>query len=104
MLSNTDEDRTGEFADTISGFLNDMLKCCIIDETTTRCLWPDNAKPSRIYVLPKMHKPGNPGRLIVSFCGAPTERISWFVECHLHPPVEKLSSYVKDTVDFLIKP
>ena len=52
-------------------------------------------KPGRFYVLPKVHKQGNPGRLIVSSNSNPTERISHFVGHHLQP------SYVKDANGFL---
>ena len=98
-----DDNQTGQFADKISGFLNDMLKHHIVEETTMRSLWLENAKPSQFYVLPKIHKSGNPGRPIVSSCGVPIEGILWFVEYHLHPLVGELPSYIKDTTDFLLK-
>ncbi len=40
---------------------------------------------------------------IVSSCGAPTERISEYVDYHLQPLVAKVPSYLKDTTDFLQK-
>ena len=39
-----------------------------------------NVKPGRFYILPKIHKTGNPGRPIVSSNSHPTERISQFVD------------------------
>jgi len=45
----------------------------------------------------------NPGRPIVSSCGAPTECISEFVDYHLQPLVMQIPSYLKDTKDFLWK-
>ena len=60
-------------------------------------------KPARFYLLPKIHKLGNPGRLIISSCDAPTERISKFVDHHLRPLVRTIPSYIKDTTDFLMK-
>ena len=62
-----------------------------------------DVKPGRFYILPKVHKPGNPGRPIVSSNSHPTERLSHFVDYHLQPLVHKLPSFVKDTNDFLNK-
>ena len=45
----------------------------------------------------------NPDRPIVSSCGAPTEKISKFVDHHLYPHVETFPSHLKDTTDFLLK-
>ena len=42
-----------------------------IDEETMTAILPKNARISYFYILPKIHKPGNPGRLIVSSCEAP---------------------------------
>ena len=56
-----------------------------------------------LYLLRKVHKPGNPGRPIVSSCEAPTEKISQFLDYHLRPYEETLPSYLKDTTDFLLK-
>ena len=60
-------------------------------------------RTARFYLLPKIHKPGNPGRPIVSSCGAPTEKISQFVDYHLRPLVENLPSFIKDTISFITK-
>ena len=42
-------------------------------------------------------------KYIVSCDSHPTERLSAFVDYHLQPLVHKLSSFVKDTNDFLNK-
>ena len=47
-----------------------------------------------------MRKHGNPGRLIVSSNGHPTERISQFVDYPLKSLVHKTASYIKDTTHF----
>ena len=47
----------------------------------------------RIYFLPKIHKPNNPGRLIVSACSCPTEPIS----------TELISSYLDKTMAPIVK-
>ncbi len=64
---------------------------------------PKNPRTARFYHLPKIHKAGHPGRPIVSSCGAPTERISEFVDHHLKPLVQQTPSYIRDTTDFLQK-
>jgi hypothetical protein len=42
-----------------------------------------------MYFLPKIHKPDNPGRPIVSACGCPTELISSFLDCVMAPLVKE---------------
>ena len=74
-----------------------------IDDKTREYLIQTDVKPGRFYILPKVHKPGNPGRPIVSSNSHPTERISHFVDYYLQPLVHKLPSFVKDTNDFLNK-
>ena len=56
-----------------------------------------------MYLLPKVHKPGNPGRPVVSSIGCHTENISKFVDYHLQPINQALPSYIKDSTDFLNK-
>ena len=60
----------------IKQLLHSMVSHQSIDKETMAVLSPDN-------MLPKIHKPGNPGRPIVSawspLCRAPTEGISRFV-------------------------
>ncbi len=46
-----------------------------INKDTYKYLTPSNPRTARFYHLPKIHKAGNPGRPIVSSCGAPMERI-----------------------------
>ena len=55
------------------------------------------ARTSCFYMLPKIHKLGNPGRPIVSACSCPTENISSFLHEIFMPIVENLRTYVKDT-------
>ncbi|XP_078354461.1 uncharacterized protein LOC144639077 [Oculina patagonica] len=44
-----------------------------------------------------MHKPGNPGRPIVSACNCPTELLATYLDQITSPLVRSLPSYVKDT-------
>ena len=53
-------------------------------------------RTSCIYFLPKIHKPNNPGRPIVSACSCPTELISSYLDKIMAPIVQTLPSYIKD--------
>ena len=53
-------------------------------------------RTSCIYFLPKIHKPNNPGRPIVSACSCPTELISSYLDKIMAPIVKSLPSYIKD--------
>ena len=54
-----------------------------IDDKTMEYFTPEDPKPGRYYLLPKIHKENNPGRRIVSANGQPTEKISEFNDFHL---------------------
>ena len=53
----------------------------------------DQPKAGRFYLLPKLHKAGNPVRPIVSE----------FVDLPLQPRENRLPSYLKDTTDYFRK-
>ena len=48
----------------------------------------ENPRTSRFYLLPKIHKPGNPGRPIVSACNRPTELIATYLDRITTPLVQ----------------
>lgn len=52
---------------------------------------------SSFHLLPKIPKPGNPGRPIVSACSCPTENIAVFLDEITATLVCNLQTYVKDT-------
>ena len=49
------------------------------------------------YMLPKIHKPNNPGRPIVNGIGSITEKISAYVDQEIRHLVPSIQSYLKDT-------
>ena len=59
----------------------------------------------KLYLLPKIHKGLSkvPGRLVISNCGTPTEKVSEFLDHHLQPIMKQGASYNGDTGDFLAK-
>ena len=61
------------------------------------------ARTPLFYLLPKIHKTGHPGRPVVSSIECHTSKISEFVDHHLQPIVQRTTSYVKDTNDFINK-
>lgn len=74
-----------------------------IDEKLADGLKLHEARTPKLYLLPKIHKEGNPGRPVVSSIECATSKISEYVDHHLQPVVEETASYVKDTTDFLKK-
>ena len=64
---------------------------------TTKNLIVTTPRTSRIYLKPKIHKPNNPGRPIVSACSCPTELISSYLDRIMVPIVKSLPPYIKDT-------
>ena len=97
------EDITADIQKRVTFYVDRMHNDKLINDKTRQYLKKSDVKPGRFYILPKVHKPGNPGRPIVSSNSHPTERLSHFVEYHLQPLVHKLPSFVKDTNDFLNK-
>ena len=62
-----------------------------------------SSKPGNFYLLPKIHKPNNPGRPIISNNNTLTEHESHFVETLLKPYAQAANSFIQDTTDFLKK-
>ena len=97
------EDPTRDISKRVKFYIDRMLTDDIIDKDTHSYLTPHDPKPGRFYILPKIHKKGNPGRPIVSANGHPTEKISEFVSYNLIPLVQTLPSYIKNTTHLLNK-
>ena len=98
------KDLTNEIQKRLKEYINRLYNEDLIDEPTSKYL-SSNSDPQagHFYILPKIHKQGNPGRPIISSNGHPTERISQFVDFHLKPLVQMLPSYIKDTTHFLLQ-
>ena len=76
----------------------------LIDYDTFKYLSSNSdPKTGRFYILPKIHKQGNPGRPIISSNSHPTEPISEFTVNHLKPLVQTIPSHIKDTTYFLLQ-
>ncbi|XP_074804365.1 uncharacterized protein LOC141984839 [Natator depressus] len=64
---------------------------------------PLEPRPGVFSLLPKIHKPGNPGRPIISGIGTLTAGLSGYVDSLLRPFATSTPSYLRDTTDFLRK-
>ena len=56
----------------------------------------------KLYLLLKIHKRQSevPGKSVISNCGAPTEKVSEFLDFHLKSIIQEGASYIKNTTDF----
>ena len=84
--------------------LAEMKTWKAIDQETKDYLAPLHVRTSKILLGtqdPQTRKPWMPN--CISSCGAPTEKISHFVDYRLHSRVETLPSFIKDTTDFVSK-
>ena len=59
----------------------------------------------KLYLLPKIHKrlSNVSGRPVISNCGAPTEKVSEFLDHHLKLIMQNGLSYIRDSQNFLEK-
>ncbi|KAJ1191420.1 hypothetical protein NDU88_000736 [Pleurodeles waltl] len=105
MYTNTykplETDPTEDLNKEIKNMVAEYSSLNLIDETTAEILVHPKPRPGRFYMLRKIHKMNNPGRPIISGNDTATERLSLFVNLHLHPIVQELPSFVKDTSHFL---
>ena len=87
-------DLTNKVQERFKEYTNRLHKDNLIDYNTLKYLLSNSEpKAGRFYILPNIHKQGNPGRPIISSNGHPTERISEFVDYHLKPLVQTLPLY-----------
>jgi hypothetical protein len=98
-----DVDLTETHKDIVNTTIRNFVKEKLLPEHVGNALLLDDPKTARFYLLPKIHKPNNPGRPITNAINSPTSSIAEFVEFHLQPLVKKLKSYIQDTTDFLNK-
>lgn len=94
-------DPTGEHAQIVTTELKKLLDAERINHGAYKLMRPAQPRPGRFYMLPKIHKPGNPGRPIISGIGTVTEPISGYIDSLIRHIPGTLESYVKDTTDFL---
>jgi hypothetical protein len=105
VYSRLTKDITGDKQKDINKLLKSYLERNWLNEQEYKYLCTYQPRTSVFYLLPKIHKKTRPppGRPIVSACGSITEKISAFVDEAIRPYVQKQSSFIRDTQDFLEK-
>ena len=96
FYSRVDKDLTSTHQTTISNTIHNFIGSGDLPETAKNLITTTPHTPV-MYFLPKIHKPNNPGRPIVSACSCPIELISSFLDHVMAPLVKDLPSYIKDT-------
>ena len=95
-------DPISDLALEISSFISFLYHKQYIDYKAFRCRDPIATTRAPIfYLLPKIHKPGTPGRPIISGCNSPAANLSTYIDFYLKPIVKQLPSYIQDTTHFL---
>ena len=96
-------DMTRHVSRQVKNITTSMHKRGYIGKHQMKYLNHDRPRPGQVQGNPKVHKEGNPLRLIVDGRNHPTERLAELAEQQLQEHVEGLESHVRDTGDFLQK-
>ena len=75
----------------------------LITENIAKKLKSKPPEVRKFYTRPKIHKTGNRESPVVSSVKSHNNTISNYVDFHLLPTVRNITSYVRDTTDFLQK-
>ena len=91
-----DGDITDTIQQRVTVYIERMFNDGYIDKKTKKYLVQTNVKPGRFYILPKIHKAGNPGCPIVLSNSHPTEHISHslLTTTMINPLVSTLDSHI----------
>lgn len=98
-----DKDPTHSIMNIIKTTLQEGLALDYIDKNLFDYLLVDFPRVPYFYLLPKIHKPGHPGRPIAAAQGSVTEKISRYLDFLLQPHVAKMRTYIRDMGDFISK-
>ena len=100
---NINEDPTRKHNDTVNIIIESFKKQELPSTSTAKILTTNEVRTPQFHILPKLHKPYIPGRPVISSVECHTSKTSTFVDHYLKPHAEALSSYIKDTADFIKK-
>ena len=101
--STTDKDLTTTVSNKVKKLLKGLYNDGVIDSKMKKYMTPVNPQSGIVKANPKVHKKGNPMRVIVSTISHPTSKIAEVVEKELEEWNENLPSYIKDSTHFLQK-
>ena len=96
FYAKVDKDLTLINQNIVKNTINDLIAKQELP-ATAKNLIITTPRTSCIYFLPKIHKPNNPGRPIVSACSCPTGLISSYLDKIMAPIVKTLPSYIRDS-------
>ena len=80
---------------------NHLQRLPFLREMTT--FLPQHARTAEFYGLPKTHKVCNPLRPIVSACGDPLDKLSWFLRCILTQLLSFIPAHLTNTQSYLTR-
>ena len=94
---------TEGYSNIVDNRLDELTEEGDLSEEIAEGLKMDNPRTPHFYLLPKIHKEGNPGRPVVSSIDSHTSKTSKYVDYHIQPIAKEIKSYVQDTSDFIEK-
>ena len=80
-----------------------LISTGLLEEKIAAKLEVQEVKTLAFYMFPKIHKPENPGRPMISPVNCHTTSIFQYANHYLQPLVKELKSHVKDSTDFIKK-
>ena len=92
-----EEDPTQNYNNQIYQVLQQAANLNIIDDKMRKILYNKAPRIPNFYMLPKIHKPNNPGRPIVNGIRSITEKISAYVDQEVKHLLPSIPSYLEDT-------
>ena len=98
-----EEDLTSQHEQLINQLISGLINDGDLDMDTGQLLRPANSRTPIFYMLPKIHKPNNPGRPVISSVNSHMEKLSAYVDEFLRPLAQALPSHIRDTTDFIIR-
>ena len=98
-----EEDLTLQHEQSINQCISDLINNGDLHMDTGQLLRPANSRTPIFYMLPKIHKPNNLGRPVISSVNSHTEKLSAYVDEFLRPLAQALPSHIRDTTDFIIR-
>ena len=94
-------DHTQYVTDELNSYLTFLRGTHKLPYKIINYITPNPPRTPLFYYLPKIHKPNNPPRPIISGCDSPTDNLSKFITKILTPIAQVQPSYLKDTKHLL---
>ena len=94
-------DPTAKHSETVSNAIESSRKQELLSNPTASKLIVDHVRTPQFHIFPEVHRRNKPGRLMLRSIECHTSKISKFVDHYLQSHAISLSSYVKDTSDFI---